>query len=188
MEGKVADAESKTAGASRPAAADTERKTSADDTDTDGWQLPGLGEDGSVVARASVWLAGERRRGRLSLLAEFARDNCHVFEDELNSRPDDGSGLRLEYEECHRRFLQMFEDQMERFVAAEGFTMADFETDCEAIQRGKSVTLFEHEDHKWFLEMLLSTLDYEHFHAAMVAAAKQAAHSSSGSRKTKNKK
>ncbi|GBG25324.1 Hypothetical Protein FCC1311_015422 [Hondaea fermentalgiana] len=151
------------------------------------WVLPGTGEESSVLARAAEWFGREKKKGKLKLLSEFAEDNYHVFEEEATNQgaSEDGTGYRLEYDECHKRFLGLFEEQLECFIEEEGFRMEDFEKDCEDVRNGKSLTLFEHEDHSWFLEALLSTLDYTHFHKTMVNTAKK--HLFSG-RQSKTKK
>ncbi|CAK9001437.1 DnaJ homolog subfamily B member 3 [Durusdinium trenchii] len=143
----------------------------------DGWVLPGTGEDHSVLARAAQWFGREKKKGKLKLLDEFARDNCSLFEQEVgkmkkkNQAADDGTGFCLEYDDCHKRYLALFEEQLECFIEEEGFTMEQFHKDCDDVRQGKSVTLFDSEDHSWFLDALLSSLDYQHFHKAMVSAA-----------------
>mmetsp|Transcript_32549 Transcript_32549/g.51815 ORF Transcript_32549/g.51815 Transcript_32549/m.51815 type:complete len:151 (-) Transcript_32549:123-575(-) len=122
------------------------------------WVLPGCGEDTSVVARAALWAANpEKKKKTLRLLDDFARENCHLFEKQVGADPNDGTGYSLENDDAHKRYLALFENEMEDFIREEGFTMEDFEKDCEAIQNGKSITLFENEDHKWFLDGKLLT-------------------------------
>lgn len=163
-------------------------KTDAETYDDSTWTLPGTGEDTSVVARAALWFGREKKKGKLKLLTDFAEDNYHIFEDEVHNNgtnEEDGTGFSLEYDECHKRFLRLFEEQLECFIEEEGFSMEDFEKDCEDVRNGKSLTLFEHENHSWFLEALLATLDYEKFHQTMVNAAKKHLHSSKNTKKSK---
>jgi len=143
-----------------------------------GWVLPGLGEDQSVVARAALWFGKKKNRGELQTLSDFAEENAHLFWDEVDDEEGrDGTGLKLEYEEYHRKYLVLFEAELEDFIAEEGFSMDDFERDCKAIRQGKPITLFEHEDHSWFLDALLSSLDFEHFFKTMVSVARKQAKS-----------
>lgn len=139
----------------------------------DGWVLPGAGEDSSVLVRAAQWFGKDKRK--LQLLGDFAADaeNHGIFADEVNGSQDDGTGFKLEYDACHKRYLALFEEQIEGFIADEGCSLEEFQRDCEEVRNGKSLTLFEHEDHAWFLEALMASLNYTDFHQKMVNAAKK---------------
>jgi hypothetical protein len=153
--------------------------------------LPGCRVPDALLIRASDWFAGQGRRGsksksKLSTFDQFADDKCDLFENENEDVSDlgDGTGVALELEECHREFLQLFEDQIEEFIAQEGGTIEEFFNDCQKAMKGESMTIFANEDHKWFVDVMLRALDYQVFHRDMVRKARARGHRGSQSSKS----
>lgn len=158
-------------------------------------ELPGCRVPDALLIRASDWFAGKGRRGsksktRLSTFDQFAQDNCELFSNEDEDAGDlgDGAGLSLELEECHRQFLQLFEDQIEEFIAQEGETIEEFFSDCQKAMKGESMTIFANEDHKWFVDVMLRAMDYQAFHRDMVRKARGQQHSGSSSSQRRTSK
>lgn len=137
--------------------------------------LPGMGEDQSVMARACQWFG---KKGKLSLLDDFAREHWHEFRAEAERDERDrgsGAGIDLALDACHRRFLEEFERQLERFIREEGSSLEEFDKEAHEVRMGKSLTLFacDDVDHRRFLDTLLSSLDFEHFYGVMLKAVQQ---------------
>ena len=57
---------------------------------------------------------------------------------------------------------------MEGFVKATGYTLEEFHTECKDALEDKYCALFEDHQYKFFVSMLLSVLDYDHFYGLMV--------------------
>lgn len=134
--------------------------------------LPGFGGDSSILARAAEWFStASKSRGSLTLLADFAEENCHIFHGaRLTTEEDDGEGQKLEYSVCYDDYLQLFEESLEEFIEESESDLDTFRLECSKVLKGQSVTLFDDESHLWFLNLLLSSLDYKHFHDTMVLA------------------
>ena len=134
--------------------------------------LPGFGAESSVIARAAEWFSnGTRKQSSLTLLTDFADENCHIFRGaRLTMEEDDGEGQKIEYSVCYDDYLQVFEESLEEFIEESGSDIDTFRYECSKVLKGQSVTLFDDESHLWFLNLLLSSLDYRHFHDTMVLA------------------
>lgn len=118
-------------------------------------------------------------------MTDFAKDHWDIFVDEVDDKRDDGTGFKLEYDQCHKDFLRYFEDELEHFLQAEGSDLETFDKEARDVQQGKSLTLFENEDddHQRFLEAILSSLDFEYFLKCMV----QMAHNKTRKKNNKSK-
>ena len=98
---------------------------------------------------------------------------------------DDGAGMPIQYHDCHCRYMKLFEKQLTWFIEQEGATLEEFYEECDTAFRGKSTTLFEDEDLGWFVDALLSSMDYAKFHELMWKRARGMQHARRSSRKKK---
>jgi len=131
----------------------------------DSWMdvLPGAGEDSSVVVKAALWF-GKKNSGSLNFFKRFAKENIGVFQDELS---DSRTEYSIELYDCHQNYLQLFEKELEDFVASEGADLSQFESECRDLMDGKSLTLFSNEDYSWFLDAVFASLEFEQFYIQM---------------------
>ena len=56
-----------------------------------------------------------------NLFETFANDNAHII-----SPDDDENGFRLEYTDLHKKFLELFEGTLSKFIEGLGATIEDF--------------------------------------------------------------
>ena len=56
-----------------------------------------------------------------NLFENFANDNAHII-----SPDDDENGFRLEYTDLHKKFLELFEGTLSKFIEGLGATIEDF--------------------------------------------------------------
>ena len=145
--------------------------TGADEIDAWLAELPGGGDSNSILDRAAAWFGIEKKKGsaRFNVLESFLKNNCDIFRDAERDPLDtgDGTGISLEFYDCHRRYLQVFEEQLTWFIEQEGSSMEEFYGECEKAMQGKSLTIFENESLEWFVDALLSSMEYGKFHTMM---------------------
>ena len=102
---------------------------------------------------------------------EFAREHAHVFADAAESKEEEPEH-KLEYTECHERFLKMFEGLLEEFLAGQQMSVGDFFARCKTAMSEDDVSALA--DNRWFVQMLLGMLEYSSFYENMVEAARAA--------------
>lgn len=98
-------------------------------------------------------------------LDSFSRNHAHMFAD---APPDATSGgeQKLEWTQAHIDFKQLFEFQLEQFVASQPFSQEDFLAACQdALDNGTWANC------KGLVEVVLSMGTYEYFVKMMIAAA-----------------
>ena len=105
---------------------------------------------------------------------EFARENAEIFAESAESKDDDPVH-KLEYTQCHERFLEMFETQIEGFLEEQGISNETFFTECQQVMNDQFCALFEDHQHKWFVDMLLGMMEYNHFYGLMINEARRRA-------------
>ncbi len=145
--------------------------------------LPGGGDSTSILDRAAAWFGVEKKKGRkrFKLLEEFLDENCAMYEDadrNVDESIGDGSGMPMEWHDCHCRYMKLFEKQLTWFIEQENSSLEAFYAECDDALRGKSTTIFEDEDLGWFVDALLSSMDYGKFHELMWKRARAALHAS----------
>ena len=72
-----------------------------------------------------------------NLFENFANDNAHII-----SPDDDENGFRLEYTDLHKKFLELFEGTLSKFIEGLGATIEDFYEEVRQVGRPVVVVCF----------------------------------------------
>ncbi len=79
---------------------------------------------------------------------------------------------KLEYTAAHNEFLSLYESVLEKFLSSEGATMEQFYAECQGSLNDDYCALFEEDKYKWFVNLILSTMEYDSFFTLMKNEAK----------------
>mmetsp|Transcript_19993 Transcript_19993/g.28724 ORF Transcript_19993/g.28724 Transcript_19993/m.28724 type:complete len:149 (+) Transcript_19993:70-516(+) len=102
----------------------------------------------------------------------FKRNNAHIFAQYAESKHSDDMEHKLECTEAFNEYQNLIESLLEDFTASKGSTVKEFYAECRSSIEGGFTALFEDHEHKWFVDALLSWLDYSHFFEDMVRASR----------------
>ena len=80
----------------------------------------------------------------------------------------------LEYTVAFKEYQTLVDSLLEDFVKSRSSSITEFYAECRDAMEGKFTALFEEHEYKWFVEMLLSWLDYDAFYSMMKEAANNA--------------
>ena len=117
----------------------------------------------SIVQECVEWASSS---GLEQHFEEFGVENAHLFAESAESKEDDPVH-KLEYTECHENYLAMFEEQLENFLDGR-MSVETFFGSCKEAMADEDSAM---QDHKWFVDMILSMMEYEQFYENMVAMA-----------------
>jgi hypothetical protein len=88
------------------------------------------------------------------------------FVDFANSKVDEHSLIFSEiFQDYHRLLDRLFSS----FADICGVTIEKVYSDCRDAMDDKFTPLFEENENKWFVELLLSWMEYDHFVSSMVS-------------------
>ena len=100
---------------------------------------------------------------------EFARENSRALR-RCGRIQGGGAEHKLGLPQCHERFLEMFEEQLEAFFSSRARPRRHF-SECQDVMNDQFCALFEDHEHKWFVDMLLGMMEYKHFYGLMINGA-----------------
>ncbi len=98
----------------------------------------------------------------------FRSDKLQLFRSVKSKTMLDGEH-RIEFTEAFNEYQEMVESLLQTFVVENGSSIRDFYAECRDSLDGRYAPLFADHQHKWFVEMLLSWLDYAYFYDSMVS-------------------
>jgi len=78
---------------------------------------------------------------------------------------------KLVQTEIFNEYVSLIDEKMEAFLLMEGATLEEFSIQCQEVLNGSFTALFEENQHAWFVDLLLSWGEYEHFRRVMIKAA-----------------
>ena len=88
------------------------------------------------------------------------------FEDFVISKVDEHS---LVFTDIYQEYQRFLDSQFSKFAGAQGITVEKIYADCRDAMDDKFTPLFEENENKWFVELLLSWMEYEHFVSSMIS-------------------
>ena len=88
------------------------------------------------------------------------------FVDFAGSKVDEHSLVFTEIYQEYKRFL---DGQFSKFADTQEITVEKIYADCRDAMDDKFTPLFEENENKWFVELLLSWMEYEHFVSSMIS-------------------
>ena len=98
----------------------------------------------------------------------FRGANSHVFESYVEAKDPENEEQSLECTEIFQEYQSLVEGLLEDFVAQNGVSMKEFYAECKSAVDGDFTPLFQDHEHKWFVDIILSWLDYSYFFNEMV--------------------
>ena len=118
------------------------------------------GKEGDTIDKVIGFFSSPDLQG---LLENFLSEKAGAFDDAVRTGEEKEGELehKLEYKEIHEQYLKLFEGHLEGFLEKEGVSTEAFYKECADLQEtgaGKS----------WFVDMLLSAMDYKYFFGLMV--------------------
>lgn len=97
---------------------------------------------------------------------EFIDEHLHIFETSESKSLGKDEYL-CEYMEVFNDYQLLVENLLLSFLKSKGSSLKSFYAECRDAIDGKYTVLFEDHEHKWFVDMLLSWLEYSHFFEMM---------------------
>jgi hypothetical protein len=97
---------------------------------------------------------------------DFAEENKTIFLQSLDM--DDKAEHPLSFHDCYLDYLRKFESKIERFIESTGWQITDFFKKARSLLESPGDELGEDDGaHRFFLEALLATSEYENFVSLM---------------------
>lgn len=109
-------------------------------------------------------------------LDAFKREYVDRFMDVVDSKASEEECHKIEYTIIHMKYQALIEEILERLAEENGSSVVEFYNECKDALEGRFTPLFEEHEHKWFVEALLSWVDYEAFFKMMTQAAERKLH------------
>lgn len=100
-------------------------------------------------------------------LEEFRQTNCVAFERISESKCPDEEVHDLLFTKLFEEYQALIEDSIETCLRRHDTTIRAFYEECKDIVDGKFTPLFKEHEHKWFIDLLHSWLDYMSFFRMM---------------------
>ena len=76
---------------------------------------------------------------------------------------------KIEYTIAHQKYQDLVESLLSDFIGSDlNSSVNKFYAECRDIIEGKFCPLFEEHEHKWFVDAMLSWVDYENFYIMMI--------------------
>ena len=130
----------------------------------------------SVLKDAAEYCTSD---GFMNEILIFKEIHADIFIESSESKGDDEHSLI--FTDVFNEYQQLIDRKLSAFVEENGITMLDFYAECRDAMDGKFTVLFEEHEDKWFVDLLMDWLDYNHFYEGMVTTARLSASKSSTS-------
>lgn len=124
----------------------------------------------SLLGEAVIYCSSPEFEDKIN---DFQKKYRHIFEDYVDCKSSEDEEQNLECTIIFQEYQQLIEELLEDFVISNGSTIVEFYAECRSSLNGDFTALFEEHEHKWFVDALLSWLDYDAFFAEMVKSARR---------------
>ena len=125
----------------------------------------------SVLGEAAIFCSSNQFQEKIK---RFKRRYVSIFEEYLNIKSCEEMEQNLQCTLAFQEYQRLIEDLLEEFVEKNGSTIGEFTAECRSSLNGDFTALFEEHEHLWFVEALLSWMDYQTFFEDMVKSARYA--------------
>jgi hypothetical protein len=125
----------------------------------------------SVLGEAAIFCSSNQFQEKID---KFKRRYISLFEEYLDTKSCEDIEQNIQCTIAFQEYQTLIEDLLEEFVENHGSTVADFSAECRSSLNGDFTALFEEHEHQWFVEALLSWMDYQTFFEDMVKTARYA--------------
>ena len=125
--------------------------------------------DKSIIADAADYCSST---SFLQQLDTFKTEYSNIFENSVNNPEEQEHSLESTI--AFNEYQKLIESSLEGYVISRNSSITEF---CCDILDDKFMALFEEHEYKWFVEMILSWLDFDQFHIMMRKEIKSSARS-----------
>jgi hypothetical protein len=125
----------------------------------------------SLLGEAALFCSSNQFEEKIK---KFKRRNSHLFEEYLDTKSCEEIEHNIQCTIAFQEYQTLIEDLLEDFVESNGSSVAEFAAECRSSLNGDFTALFEEHEHLWFVEAMLSWMDYQTFFEEMVKAARYA--------------
>ena len=122
----------------------------------------------STLADAIIFCSSETFEESID---EFREEHSGIFQRYARSVDPENEEQSLECTESFQQYQKLIESLLEEFVSNKGVTIREFYAECKSAIDGDFTPLFQDHEHKWFVDIILSWLDYSFFFKEMVSYA-----------------
>jgi hypothetical protein len=106
-------------------------------------------------------------------LHEFCLSNSGDFTRYIDESDLTEVEHELHFADMHSNYLELYESQITDFCESRDVSVTEFFVECREAVDDMFCALFAENENKWFVELLLSALDYQKWFEMMVSVAKQ---------------
>ena len=115
-----------------------------------------------------MWLSNE---GYALELRSWIDDHKDEFITYVGEDVEDCE-FKLSFYGLHSQYLSIFESQITLFVERKtDYTIEEFFNECRMAMEGFMCAIFEEHEEKWFVDALMSAIDFKEWFKMMVGAA-----------------
>jgi hypothetical protein len=125
----------------------------------------------SLLGEAAVYCSSSQFEDQIN---KFKQKYLHNFEEYIDCKTSEDEEQNLACTVIFQEYQTLVEDLLEDFITSNGSTLRDFTAECRSSLNGDFTILFEEHEHKWFVDALLSWIDYQTFFVEMVKLARRA--------------
>ncbi len=99
------------------------------------------------------------------------RLNAYHFATIAESKDPEGEVHDVTFTDLFQGYQQLVESLLEKFLVRHSVSVREFFQECSDVADAKHVPLFQEHEHKWFIDLMHSWLDYMVFFQQMVEEA-----------------
>jgi len=82
---------------------------------------------------------------------------------------NEASECALVHTEIFQEYVSLIDKKIDAFLSREGATAEQFSIQCQEVLSGSFTALFEENEHAWFVDLLLSWGEFDHFRRVMIS-------------------
>lgn len=98
-----------------------------------------------------------------SKIEDFLSKNCSLVD--IDAKTGEMSDMSVEYMDIFQKYQELIDDLLGEFAVSKKLDLGEVYTACRDAADGKFTALFEENENKWFVDMLMSWMNFEDFFA-----------------------
>jgi hypothetical protein len=124
----------------------------------------------SLLGEAAIYCSSSQFEYQIN---KFKQKYAFNFEEYIDCKTSEDDEQSLQCTIIFQEYQTLIEELLEEFITLHDSTLRDFSAECRSSLNNEFTALFEEHEHKWFVEILLSWIDYEIFFLEMVKIARE---------------
>eukprot|EP01041_Mallomonas_annulata_P008011 gene8011-16404_t len=129
------------------------------------------GDPDRVYVMEELIIYCESRHFQIAL-ERFKGKHLHHFIEYAECKSPEDQVQKLEFTDIFNEYQELIEDLLESFLTKHKCTVRGLFQECRDSIEGNFTAIFEEHKHKWFVDILMSWLEYTMFLEEMVTAAR----------------